>query len=280
MGSRLRRHCSIAPASLRLRCFSSATTQPESIAYRRSMLRRPETVSLRHLPLNSCSLIGSVARHLKPYGGGYQGFGVYTFLDVKPSSLQSSCSSFQILLEFKEKLAEISLKHLKPNDLIYVQGCLTSYEKVDASGSHEIFHKVVVKDLSYITVNTQNKMTQKPEAPGENDLARDIADATNENTPSSQFAPNDEKDHRDRLHLWQIFFANPHEWWDNRKRKLYPRAPDFKHKDTKECLWLDPNDPPWVRKQLELYDSKMAMNWQRNPDCRLNLHSWKSDDFS
>ncbi|KAM0951498.1 putative primosome PriB/single-strand DNA-binding, nucleic acid-binding protein [Dioscorea sansibarensis] len=277
MGSCLRRHCSLAPASLR--CFSSATSQPESIAYRRSMLRRPETVSSRNLPFNSCSLIGSVARHLKAYGGGYQGFGVYTFLDVKPASLQPSCSSFQILLEFKEKLAEISLKHLKPNDLIYVQGCLTSYEKVDASGSRGIFHKVVVKDLSYITVNTQDKMTQKPEAPGENDLTRDISDATNEDRPSSQFASHDEKDHWNHLRLWQIFFANPHEWWDNRRRKLYPHAPDFKHKDTKECLWLDPNDPPWVRKQLELYDSKMA-SWQKNPDGRLNLHSWKSEDFS
>ncbi|KAJ0980300.1 hypothetical protein J5N97_008555 [Dioscorea zingiberensis] len=278
MGSRLRLHGSLVSASLRT--FSSASGEAESIAYRRSMLRRPETVSPWRLPLNSCSLIGSVACRVKVYGGRYQGFGVYTFLDVRPVSHRSSCSSFQILLEFKDKLAEISLKHLKPNDLIYVEGCLTSYEKVNASGSREIFHKVAVKDLSYVKVNCQNKMAQKPAASGENGLTMAISGATFEDSPSSQFAPHDGKDPQDRLHLWQVFFSSPSEWWDNRKRKLYPGAPDFKHKDTKECLWLDPNDPPWVRKQLELYDSKMVTGWQRNPDGWLNSHSWKSEDFS
>lgn len=54
-----------------------------------------------------------------------------------------------------------------------------------------------------------------------------------------------------------MFFANPSEWWDQRKRKRNPKQPDFKHKDTGEALWLSNNDPPWVNKQLQLLDSKL-----------------------
>lgn len=43
----------------------------------------------------------------------------------------------------RDKLAEISLRHLQPNDFIYVSGPLGSYAKVNASGSHEICYKVV-----------------------------------------------------------------------------------------------------------------------------------------
>ncbi|CAN7054473.1 unnamed protein product [Brassica oleracea var. botrytis] len=61
--------------------------------------------------------------------------------------------------------------------------------------------------------------------------------------------PND-----DKVYLWQVFFANSHEWWDKRKSKTNPRQPDFKHKDTGEALWLDSDVPVWVTRQLELYD--------------------------
>lgn len=63
---------------------------------------------------------------------------------------------------------------------------------------------------------------------------------------------------RERLHLWQVFFASPYEWRDLRKRKVNPRQPDFKHKSTGEALWLSSHDPPWVTRQLELQDSRMG----------------------
>jgi len=66
------------------------------------------------------------------------------------------------------------------------------------------------------------------------------------------------QNNQNRLHLWQVFFANPNEWWDQRKHKLNPNQPDFKHKDTGEALWLSTYDPPWVRRQLQLLDSKMG----------------------
>ena len=66
------------------------------------------------------------------------------------------------------------------------------------------------------------------------------------------------QNNQNRLHLWQVFFSNPYEWWDCRKRKLNPKQPDFKHKDTGEALWLSKYDPPWVKKQLQLLDSKIS----------------------
>ncbi|KAL0897311.1 hypothetical protein Bca101_081272 [Brassica carinata] len=63
-----------------------------------------------------------------------------------------------------------------------------------------------------------------------------------------------EESYDDKIYLWQVFFANPHEWWDKRKSKTNPRQPDFKHKDTGEALWLDSDVPVWVTRQLELYD--------------------------
>lgn len=68
--------------------------------------------------------------------------------------------------------------------------------------------------------------------------------------------------YKNRLYLWQVFFSSPYEWWDNRKNKKNSRSPDFKHKDTGEVLWLQPNDPSWVKRQLQLLDSNRAGQWQ------------------
>ncbi|KAH7427827.1 hypothetical protein KP509_10G062000 [Ceratopteris richardii] len=53
--------------------------------------------------------------------------------------------------------------------------------------------------------------------------------------------------------MWKEYFTNPFVWWDNRTTKKNPMAPDFKHKVTKQTLWLDdPENPPWVSLKLGL----------------------------
>ena len=89
----------------------------------------------------------------------------------------------------------------------------------------------------------------------------------------------EEKRYIDRLHLWQVFFANPYEWWDNRQSKPWASYPDFKHKDTREKIWLQPDDPPWVRKQLELHDLEVAGNGHEGGGRLLKNHNWKAQDF-
>ncbi|XP_024528399.1 protein OSB1, mitochondrial-like [Selaginella moellendorffii] len=57
--------------------------------------------------------------------------------------------------------------------------------------------------------------------------------------------------------LWLEFFAAPNEWWDNRAIKRNARAPDFKHKETREALWLNSQDlPSWIPSQIQALESK------------------------
>ncbi|KAI5070709.1 hypothetical protein GOP47_0015052 [Adiantum capillus-veneris] len=57
-------------------------------------------------------------------------------------------------------------------------------------------------------------------------------------------------DHR-KESSWKEFFRDPSMWWDNRSSKRSPTQPDFKHRVTKEPLWLDSREnPPWVQDEL------------------------------
>ncbi|GBG75049.1 hypothetical protein CBR_g19562 [Chara braunii] len=54
---------------------------------------------------------------------------------------------------------------------------------------------------------------------------------------------------------WKTFFADPDSWWDNRIGKRNPRAPDFKHKETKQSLWLGGRGTPaWVADRVAAWD--------------------------
>ncbi|GAA0158816.1 DNA metabolism protein [Lithospermum erythrorhizon] len=48
---------------------------------------------------------------------------------------------------------------------------------------------------------------------------------------------------------WKSLVENPDKWWDNRSRKTNLKAPDFKHKETGEALWLN-SSPEWALSQL------------------------------
>ena len=49
-------------------------------------------------------------------------------------------------------------------------------------------------------------------------------------------------------YLWRQYFSDPSQWWDNWKNKRNPKGPDFKHKVTREALWIDGwYTPRWVR---------------------------------
>ncbi|CAK9234452.1 unnamed protein product [Sphagnum troendelagicum] len=51
--------------------------------------------------------------------------------------------------------------------------------------------------------------------------------------------------------LWREFFSDPSQWWDHRSEKANPRYPDFKHKKTREALWLsDKFKPSWVEAEI------------------------------
>ncbi|RLN15683.1 protein OSB1, mitochondrial-like isoform X2 [Panicum miliaceum] len=109
---------------------------------------------------------------------------------------------YRVTLQLKGELANVGLKHLKHNDLVYVSGFLKSYHKVSPSGDRNIVYQLYVKELNYVL--DQNK---KP------------------------------KDDEDSVHSSPMLCATS----KMLKEKSYP---DFKHKDTPEKIWLQPDDPP------------------------------------
>lgn len=58
-----------------------------------------------------------------------------------------------------------------------------------------------------------------------------------------------------------------------------PKYPDFKHKDTGEALWIEGrNNPPWVKAQLAILDTRMGSF--NNQDSRLEANLLPGDNFS
>jgi len=49
---------------------------------------------------------------------------------------------YRVALQLKGELANVGLKHLKHNDLVYVSGFLKSYHKVSSSGDRNIVYQV------------------------------------------------------------------------------------------------------------------------------------------
>lgn len=49
---------------------------------------------------------------------------------------------------------------------------------------------------------------------------------------------------------WKNFVENPQKWWDNRAKKKSSKSPDFRHKETGECLWLNKYTPEWALSKL------------------------------
>lgn len=150
-------------------------------------------------------------------------------------------------------VAELASEHLQANDFIYVSGCLESYTKPDANGNLRLNYKLNVKKFEFVAQSNQ----------GHKKLESVEVEAGM-------------RSNQKRLYLWQVFFANPNEWWDQRKRKLNPKQPDFKHKDTGEVLWLSKYDPPWVQRQLQLLDSKHAIGGSIGHRSRVS--NWVYDE--
>ncbi|KAK8646566.1 hypothetical protein V6N13_120349 [Hibiscus sabdariffa] len=124
-----------------------------------------------------------------------------------------------------------------------------------------VHYKVTVKELNFVAQLGQLWTTRKCE---ELKSKQDVGEAAMARYNS-------------QLYLWQVFFTDPFEWWDNRKSKKNRRQPDFKHKDTGEALWLSPKDPPWIKKQLELLDSNLALG-VCNRVSRRRISEWVYDE--
>ncbi|CAJ1972630.1 unnamed protein product [Sphenostylis stenocarpa] len=225
-----------------------------SAVYRHTLrFQRPATIRWSPRLENTASFIGSVTREPARINSKTGKVGVHTSLQFRRSN-QPNSSFCWVLLMMWNSVAELALEHLKPNDFIYASGSLGSYIKPDASGIPRLNYKLDVKEFKFVTQRSGYQGHKKLEFVGAK-----VGMQNNQN----------------RLHLWQVFFADPNEWWDQRKCKLNSKQPDFKHKDTGEVLWLSEYDPPWVRRQLQLLDSKMEGGFVGRHS---RVNNWVYDD--
>ncbi|KAK9270303.1 hypothetical protein L1049_025881 [Liquidambar formosana] len=242
--------------------FFSGDSEGGSAVYRHTLkFQRPTTMKWRKNFFNSVSFIGSVDRPLEVQARRTDGrLGVYTLLSVQTS--RDSNRTFRILLQMLDEMAKMSLKHLKPDDFIYVSGQLQCYTKTDLNGKLRTYYKVIVNELNYVAQHGQGSTSKKFEK----------SDSGGGGTGLEKY--------KSRLHLWQLFFANPYEWWDNRKRKSNPKLPDFRHKDTDEALWINPDDPPWIKRQLQLHDLRIAgQGLGEHVSSRSRVSTWVYDHY-
>ncbi|KAK7345883.1 hypothetical protein VNO77_16498 [Canavalia gladiata] len=228
-------------------------TSTSTVAY-----PRPSEIPWKKELCNSVNLIGVVAAPvvIKHFPSGK--VAAWTRLSVKKSATQS----FWIPLTFWEDLAHVASQHLLKGHRIYVSGRLVTDTVEGDEGKFQTYYKVVVQQLNFIDKSfSPLSSSQDQEADFAMAGSGSRVGYSANNTGSV-------------VELWQAFFANPGEWWDNRGKKRNPKGPDFKHKDTGEALWIEGRStPPWVKSHLEILDMRMGSLAGQNSGMPVDMMS-------
>eukprot|EP00262_Sarcandra_glabra_P002726 TRINITY_DN13136_c0_g1_i2.p1 TRINITY_DN13136_c0_g1~~TRINITY_DN13136_c0_g1_i2.p1 ORF type:complete len:253 (+),score=37.32 TRINITY_DN13136_c0_g1_i2:214-972(+) len=227
-----------ARRSSKTRCSSVGD---DDFEHERVIYPRPAEIAWKKELANSVSLIGIVGTSIQIKHLSSGKVLAWTRLSVKKSS--SSSDTTWINLTFWDDLAHVAFQHLEKGHRIYVSGRLVS-DTVERDDEKQTYYKVVVRQLNFIERSIAPVSLYELE--------------TNSTTSGGRLG-NYVGNHVGLAEeLWQAFFANPLDWWDNRKNKRNPKYPDFKHKDTGESLWIEAKyNPPWVKSQLAILDSRM-----------------------
>ncbi|KAK9087126.1 hypothetical protein Syun_029520 [Stephania yunnanensis] len=204
---------------------------------------RPSEIPWTKDLCNSVNLIGVVgaAVQIKHLASGKAV--AWTRIGVK----KSAADTIWINLTFWEELAHVASQHLEKGHRIYVSGRLESNTVEGDDEKSQTYYKVVVQQLNFIERKFSPIALYDHEKNSLGIDGRVGNNAVKRNVGSSS-----------SQELWQAFFANPMDWWDNRKNKRSSKYPDFKHKHTGESLWVEGKyNPSWVKSQLAILDSRM-----------------------
>ncbi|XAR58596.1 hypothetical protein NMG60_11014064 [Bertholletia excelsa] len=177
---------------------------------------------------------------------------------------KSATDTIWINLTFWDELAHVAFQHVEKGQQIYVSGRLVSDTVESEDGKQHTYYKVVVQQLNFVERNFSS-----PEALYDGDSSSPVPVKKISNYSGNDTCSTEE--------LWQAFFANPVDWWDNRKNKKNSKYPDFKHKDTGEALWIEGRyNPPWVKSQLAILDSRMELFYHQKDAMHINF----ADDYT
>ncbi|XP_073040667.1 protein OSB1, mitochondrial-like [Primulina eburnea] len=250
-------HFNKSAKKIRLKCSfdsNSGLYEYERFAGSVPQYPRPAEIPWKKELCNSVQLIGIVGspvqiKHL-PSGKVV----AWSRLAVK----KSQSETIWINLTFWDELAHVASEHVEKGHQIYVSGRLVSDIVESEDQKQQTYYKVVVQQLNFIekSLSAVSLYTGDSNSPTPGRKQNNYA-ANSTGSPEE---------------LWQAFFANPMEWWDNRKNKRSPNYPDFKHKDTGEALWVEGRyNPPWVKSQLAVLDSKMESFHEQNSSKNVNF---------
>ncbi|CAN1131783.1 Protein OSB1, mitochondrial [Linum perenne] len=178
---------------------------------------------------------------------------------------KSAAETCWINLTFWDELAQIASQHLQKGNQIYVSGRLISDAVENEEGKVMTYYKVVVQQFNFIERNASSSSS--------------YGEGSSMNGSSSRKFNNNTSNMGSIEEQWQAFFANPSQWWDNRKNKRNSKYPDFKHKDTGEALWVEGRyNPSWVKSQLAVLDERMGTA-QDNNNRRRDISSMGTDEY-
>nr|GMD23676.1 protein OSB2, chloroplastic-like [Ipomoea batatas] len=236
--------------------YSNDYSNPNGVVYEydrfgASQYPRPMEIQWKKELCNSVQLIGVVAKPVQikhlPSGKVL----AWSRLAVKKSQNETCW----INLSFWDELAHVAFQHVEKGSQIYVSGRLVSDTIEGDDGKQQTYYKVIVQNLNFVERNFSSPVTYLASTIISSCKANAISLHALAGTKPKNYAANSTGSVEE---LWQAFFANPMEWWDNRKSKRSPNYPDFKHKATSESLWVEGwNNPPWVKSQLAILDSRM-----------------------
>lgn len=192
-------------------------------------------------------------------------------------------------LLFYDELAETAAQHLKLKDEVCVSGRFTSW-RADGEYDKPKVYQVIANTLNFIQ-NTSldfseqvvvDKNTPSPALSRQAIIDGDTFQYQKFPVKSSSSGKNAQEAGANIESLWKTFFANPFEWWDNRTNKRNPRAPDFRHKDSGEGLWIESrHSPSWLKSQLDVLDSRLGKWGESGSSTRSqgSLSSFQIEDF-
>ncbi|KAK6940744.1 Primosome PriB/single-strand DNA-binding [Dillenia turbinata] len=242
----------------RLRSFSDRKTLPfrrratclaedNGGQFDRVSYPRPAEIPWSKDLCNTLHLIGKVGTPLEIKHLNSGKAVAWTRLAVKKSATDTvwfqvigyrSLPDSQISLTFWDDLAHVAFQHVEKGQQIYVSGRLISDTVESEDGRQQTYYKVVVQQLNFVARSFTS------EVPNGFDSSSMLAGRKAGNYAANNTASKN------------------------------PKYPDFKHKDTGESLWVEGrNNPPWVKAQLAILDSRMESLCDQDTNMHVNFMS-------
>ncbi|XP_020262565.1 protein OSB1, mitochondrial-like [Asparagus officinalis] len=128
-------------------------------------------------------------------------------LTIQSKSISHSLSRRleRVNLTFWDELAHVAFQHVEKGQQIYVSGRLVSDTVQGDDEKTQVYYKVVVQKLNFIEKTYPAVSLYNPES--------------NSVSSEGKFQNYGGNSSGSTEKLWQAFFANPVDWWDNRQNK-------------------------------------------------------------